>query len=128
VIEDYVVYSDPKSLNKKFNRKGNCDYKKCKAACCRFSALGTVTSLAQEKYFKGFGYKIVQIGENRIIIDDRPCNYLDLKTYKCKRQKTKPMACRQFPLPHDEVFKRVRKVCTHSFIDQKVEKDLTMSS
>ena len=117
-----IIYKLNKDIDKEMNRRGKCNPNKCKAACCRFVHLGRTHSRQQEKYVKGFGIKVISFLGARHMILEKPCKFLDLKTYKCKRHKTKPACCRQFPTPDDLVYEIVSKKCSYQFKDKKVEK------
>jgi len=115
------IYKSNKDIDKDFKRSGKCNYKKCKAICCRFFHIGTIKSSQQKKYLKGFGFKIILFKGEQHIILEKPCKYLNLKTYKCKRHKTKPACCRQFPINDDSVYQLIQKKCSYKFADKKVE-------
>ena len=121
MIIDSVEYSNPKTIAKNYKRKGICDYKACKAACCRFSIVGTTSKTPMKQYIKGMGFKIERIGNSDEIILEKPCKYLDLQTYKCKRYERRPIPCRQFPIPSDKVYQRVRRVCSYRFESETKE-------
>lgn len=119
-MECYEAFLTPKEVQKKYNRKGKCDYKKCKAACCRFMLINA-DSLGEsiKDYWKGHGFDLIYINGVPHWFKNSPCSHLDLKTYKCKLQKTKPIVCQQFPTPDDIVYKKVIKVCSFNFPDKK---------
>lgn len=121
MIIDCVKYASPKQIAKDYNREGTCNYKDCKAACCRFSIVNSVDKTPMKQYLKGMGFKIERIGDSDEVILEKPCKYLDLKTYKCKRYKRRPIPCQQFPIPSDTVYQRVRKVCSYKFESEKKE-------
>lgn len=120
----YEAFMPSKDVGRKYNRKGKCDYKKCKAACCRFMLI-SADSLAEgiKGYWKGHGFDLIYMNGKAMWLKDSPCTHLDLKTYKCKLQKNKPIICQQFPIPHDAVYKKVIKVCSYRFPkEQKIMK------
>ena len=110
-------YHTSKEVEKIQKRTGKCDFKKCKGACCSFLHLGWVNDQEQIKYMKNFpDIKTILINGKQAIIMNKPCNYLDKKTFKCKLQnKRKPVCCRQFPLPTDGVYALVAKKCSYKF-------------
>ena len=124
MILKYTEYSSAKDIAKRYNRKGKCDFRKCKAICCRFTVTGPFAKEAYVQYIKNMGYKVETIDGKRYGIMEKPCRHLDLKTYKCKIHHRKPIPCRHFPIPSDVVYKKVRKVCSF-FFDGKGE-ELTM--
>ena len=113
-------YMTIKEVVEKYKRKGSCDPTKCKAACCRFTIMYSSAKEPSMKYLKGMGFKVEKIDGHRYIILERPCDYLNQKTNRCKRHSSKPWPCKHFPIPSDAVYKRVRKVCSYIFDNKKV--------
>ena len=121
--DDYCMSLDPmltvvKYEDKRYilRRLGKCDYKKCKNACCKFICAG---SKYQRDYFLGFGKK--SPCGNGVIINKR-CSRLTRKG-ECPLfdKKRFPVACKQFPLPLDEVYHIVYNKCGFRF---KIEEEL----
>ena len=112
-------YTSVKGTEEKFGRSGKCDFKKCKAACCKFGVVGYIFDDEEEKYWKSMGFKIETMNGKRAIIHNHPCKQLDLKTLKCKIQKTKSVACKQFLMPTDAVYTRIAKKCSYIFKEGK---------
>lgn len=114
-------YASVKEIEHENGRTGDCDYKKCKAACCRFVTFNAIENSQQEKFFKGFGFEVVKLRGSfeRYLILRVDCKHLDKKTFKCKIQKTKSWACKHFPIPSDNQYKLVRKVCSYKFPKKK---------
>lgn len=109
------IFLTNKEIDERYNRSGKCDFKKCKAACCRFYLIGIVNTINSERYMKGFGFKIITQNGMRKAILPIVCNHLDLKTYECKIQSKKPLCCKQFPVPEDGVYKLVADKCSYKF-------------
>jgi len=85
-------------------RKGKCDGKACKAACCKFFCIDS-----KNQYYAGFGSK-TKLG----VKVDVKCSYLCRN--KCSRWgRHLPEACRQFPHPTDSTYHEVVEVCTFWF-------------
>lgn len=124
MILKYTEYSSARDITKKYDRKGKCDFRKCKGACCRFSLIGSFSLEPYMQYIKNMGYRIETIDGKRYGILEKPCRQLDLKTYKCRIYQRRPIPCRQFPVPSDLVYKRVRKAC--SFFFEGKGEELTM--
>lgn len=104
----------------KVERKGKCDYKKCNALCCRMLIQNLDPTHSDSiKFYHGFGKitkKVMVGGETkRILVIDKPCKFLDLTTNKCKRYKTRPQTCRDFPKPYDGCYVFCKDVCGYSF-------------
>ena len=109
-------WMSPKDIEKKYKRTGTCDFKKCKAACCRFAYMAEVNNDEYEKYISGFpNIKFIELNGRKHIIIDRPCKNLNMKTFKCKIQENKSVACNQFPTQDDSVFKLVQGKCSYRF-------------
>ena len=115
-------YHTAKEVEKIQKRKGKCDFKKCKGACCSFLLLGWVNDEGHSKYMKCFpNVKTLMTGGKKAIIMDILCKSLDKKTFKCKlHNKNKPICCRQFPLPTDGVYAIVAKKCSYRFEEKKM--------
>ena len=104
----------------KYNRTGICNYKKCKAACCRFAMIYAGNSFTGSRsYWEGHGFTLEILNGKGYWIKESPCNHLDLKTYECKINEAKPPVCDQFPTPDDSVFERVQDVCSYRFKDKE---------
>ncbi len=119
MIKTLAGYTSIPDLEKNYKRSGKCDYKKCKAACCRFAIVGWIEDEEQGKYFKDMGFKIVVINGRIAIFHDKPCEQLDLKTFKCKKQNRKSVACKQFPMSTDAVYQKVASKCSYKFKEGK---------
>jgi hypothetical protein len=118
---DTRFWMDNKKINSDFGRSGDCDFKKCKAACCRFVLIGKCEDDEQRTYLEGFGFStIIQNGVEKIILK-KDCKYLDLKTFKCKKQNKKSICCHQFPLPQDGTYQKIEKLCSYKFKDGKIK-------
>lgn len=89
------------------HRVGICDYKKCKAACCKFA---TVHS---GKYWSQFG---PLTNDRKSVIILRSCKQLR-RDDTCKRWKAAhfPEECRQFPHPLDGTYKEIASKCSFKF-------------
>ena len=108
-------YSSVKSVEKRFERTGKCNYKKCGAACCKFGVVGFIDDDAQETYWEALGFKIKTMDGKRLIIHNHPCKQLNLKTLGCKIHKNKPVPCIQFPMTLDSVYILSRGKCSYKF-------------
>ncbi len=94
-----------------FERKGKCDPKKCKSACCKFYMVNG--GFGTDDYIEGFLEK-TKYGDFKI---NKYCKHLDVKNNKCKVWGTDnfPKVCRQFPHITDSVYKHVFDVCSFKF-------------
>ena len=86
-------------------RTGECDYKKCKSACCKFYHIGC------RNFDKAFGEK-TKFGM-KIVAD---CVNLN-KDGKCKLwgKKAFSNACKQFPHPNDSHYLVAYEYCAFRF-------------
>ena len=101
------IYKHKNGKEYLIKRTGKCDYKKCKAVCCRF-----ICNIGSHEYFDNFGKK-GSCGNNLIKIN---CNQL-CKNNTCKIFKSKkfPRACIQFPHCTDALYHEVIKKCSFKF-------------
>lgn len=118
---DCIEYSKPQDIAKKYNRLGECNSNKCKGACCRFSIVNTENRAPAIEYFKHMGFTSEIIAGRRYLILEKECKYLNLKTYKCRIYKRRPIPCRHFPIPSDIVYLRVSNKCTFKFKTEEKE-------
>ncbi len=118
---DCIEYSKSQDVAKIHNRKGECNSKKCRAACCRFSIVNTEYRAPAIEYFKHMGLTSETIAGKKYLILDKECKHLDLKTYKCRIYKRRPIPCRHFPIPSDIVYLRIANKCTFKFETNKKE-------
>ena len=98
-------------------RTGKCDYKKCKAACCRKLSIILPIEMVgyalpnkkspfenmenMERWMEGYNVttETVKILGRKVtkLTFDNDCKYLDLKTFECKNYDKRPDICRLFP-------------------------------
>ncbi len=94
--------------NKKYliERIGECDYKKCNSACCRFFYLDNMGNFAD-----GFFEKV----DNAYILK-KNCKYLS-RYGKCSvwKKENWPGACRDFPILNDKHYVYISEKCTIKF-------------
>lgn len=120
-------YNTPKEIEKEYSRTRECNYKKCKAACCRYFHLGINFNSQIELFAKGFGFEVVKKDGDRHLILRKDCKYLDRKTLKCKIQNSKSIPCIQFPVPDDNHYKLIYKVCSYKFPIKKRKLEMSIT-
>lgn len=102
-------------------RTGECDYKKCKNACCKIISIHVSGKYSDgepiNRYIKNFATKI--IGDHAII--EKKCSQLN-KNGLCNVWKKKkfPGPCDEFPHPNDGVYIAVEPVCSFKFVVDEV--------
>ena len=87
-------------------RTGECDYKKCKSACCKFFCIG------DRDYAKGFG-KQNEFG--KAIVDIHCKNLTKCGNCPLFNKKNFPGACKQFPHPSDSTYWHIMDKCSFKF-------------
>ena len=89
-------------------RRGTCDYERCRALCCRMLCL----DLEWNDYLAGFAEKGVY---GSFIY--KTCRYLS-DDFTCKRWNTSdfPRACYNFPVPGDPMYLEVMDTCSFFFL------------
>jgi len=100
-------------------RGGKCDYKKCKSACCSFFTLENITKSmpnnrikSREDYWKVTGRaQIVESNGYKFAVAVHRCAQLD-EDGKCKIYKNRPIECKQWPTPRDNMHKMLGDVCS----------------
>jgi len=105
----------------KYTRRGECNFKECKAACCR-------------SLNKGSGsIKNDNDGDTRIDFVDHTCPHIE-RGFGCAIYDKRPSVCREFPSsPWDLIFARIEKVCGYWFeveieYDEELVSDLPSPS
>ena len=89
-------------------RQGTCEYRKCKAICCRMLCL----NLPWNEYLAGFAEKGIKAP-----LIYRTCRYL-AKDWTCLRWNSQnfPSACANFPVPGDTMYLEVMDSCSFFFV------------
>jgi Fe-S-cluster containining protein len=98
-------------------RLGKCNPTKCNSLCCKIQIFDPT------EYHK-YSYLLAHLGitgrGKKIKFKDgiknvyfHPC--LFLKNNKCSINNNKPLACKLFPTPFDNVYRYVRKKCGYRF-------------
>lgn len=100
-------------------KKGKCQPKKCKSACCKFYMV-TKTGNTDD-YIRGFIESENKYGDHYIV---KNCKHLDSKNNKCKvwGKDEFPEVCKQFPVSSDSAYKHVFNFCTFKFEMQPIKK------
>jgi len=95
-------------------RQGECNYKKCKSACCRLGVYHYDSTTANSDYWRNLG-KVLPYDKSSIVLDVK-CNKLN-KDHTCKSFKKSnwPKACQQFPHITDSTYWMVHEKCTFYF-------------
>ena len=104
-----------KTLIITYIRKGQCNYRECKGACC--AALNLCNGEIENDLSP----------ENRLTYANYRCDYLE-NTGACRIYRNRPTFCQTFPeSPWDLIYQRIKHKCTYWFeIEIKeVENDLS---
>lgn len=87
----------------RWERKGECDYKACKAICCRsFTSSGELKNENDH--------------DSLVTVTEGICEYVNSIDSKCDIYNKQPSTCREFPLsPWDIMYRRVSEKCSYWF-------------
>lgn len=99
----------------KYVRKGECDYGKCKAACCR--SLNYATGDIDND----------RDNDRKIPCRDYTCPRIG-KDFKCSIYDKRPSVCSSFPeSPWDLIYMKVQRVCSYWFEIEITKTELSTS-
>lgn len=101
-------------IQKEYKRKGKC--KKC-GKCCSFFTSNFRSDWRHTDYFENFG-ETFHWGRTVLLKVNVKCKNLT-KDNKCKIHDSRPLPCRQFPLPSDPTWYAVKDKCGFYFDDYK---------
>jgi hypothetical protein len=93
----------------KWTRKGKCDRKNCKAACCR------ALNLSTGSFDNDCG---VTPDQMLIVYANSTCSNINElnSTFDCKIYKNRPTLCKQFPSsPWDLIYQKIKDKCSYWF-------------
>ena len=105
-----------------YKRTGNCNYKKCMSACCRFNCQKHRKKNSKQQYqMSDYSYirdvSIISDDKYDFYISPRLCMYLTFDGLcKSHKKKLQPRVCQYFPMhPDDGTFIALRKICGYKF-------------
>jgi hypothetical protein len=102
----------------KWTRRGRCNQKACRAACCR--ALNLLSGSFNND-------NATKPSEENIAFTNARCSQINelSDSFDCAIYKNRPSVCKDFPAsPWDLIYRRVKRVCSYWFEIEIIKEDI----